>query len=209
MEKRQYDMTTRRAMAAETKERIVAGAIALYRERSLDDFTLDDVAAQAETTVQTVLRAFGSKENLVLAALGAVAAAGTPLRPSPPGDVGAAVAAIYDVYETIGDLVIGQLADERRRPALKPSVDAGRENHREWVRQIFAPQLNSRRGAARTQLFNILIVALDVYVWKLLRRDLALSRSAAQSTVRTIIAGVIDAENTNGTNPLAELVGRR
>ena len=119
------------------------------------------------------------------------------------------MAAIYDVYEAIGDFVIAQLADERRRPALKPSLDAGRENHREWVRQIFAPQLNSRRGSARTQLFNILIVALDVYVWKLLRRDLALSRSASQTAVRTIVAGVIDAENSNGTNPLAELVGRR
>jgi AcrR family transcriptional regulator len=209
MSKRRYDMTARRVRAAETKERIRAVAVALYRERSLDDFTLDDVAERAETTVQTVLRAFGSKENLALAALAGVAAAGTPLRPSPPGDVDAAVAAIYDVYEAIGDFVIAQLADERRRPALKPSLDAGRENHREWVRQIFAPQLNSRRGSARTQLFNILIVALDVYVWKLLRRDLALSRSASQTAVRTIVAGVIDAENSNGTNPLAELVGRR
>ena len=202
-------MTARAAKAAETRERILACAVALYRERSLDDFTLDDVAERAETTVQTVLRTFGSKEKLVLAALSAVAAAGTPLRPSPPGDVGAAVAAIYDLYETIGDFVIGQLADERRRPALKPSLDAGRENHREWVRQIFAPQLNSRRGSARTQLLNILIVTLDIYVWKLLRRDLALSRSASQTAVRTIVAGVIDAENSNGTNSLAELVGRR
>ncbi|MGA2394947.1 MAG: TetR/AcrR family transcriptional regulator [Candidatus Lustribacter sp.] len=202
-------MTARRAAAAETKERIEAAAVALYRQGSLDDFTLDDVAERAQTTVQTVLRVFGSKENLVLAALRAMAAAGTPVRATPPGDVDAAVAAIYDVYETIGDLVIDQLADERRRPALKPALDAGRENHRDWVRQIFAAQLNARRGSARTQLFNILVVALDVYVWKLLRRDLALSRSAARAAVRTIIAGVIDAENSSGTNPLAELVGRR
>jgi len=195
MGKRQYDMTARRARAAATKERIEAAALALYRQRSLEDFTLEDVAERAETTV--------------LAALTAMAAAGTPVRQTPPGDVAAAVAAIYDVYETIGDFVIGQLADERRRPGLKPALDAGRENHREWVRQLFAPQLNSRRGAARTQLFNILVVALDVYVWKLLRRDLALGRSASRAAVRTIIAGVVDAENTDGTNPLAELVGRR
>jgi AcrR family transcriptional regulator len=209
MGKRHYDMTARAAKATETKARIAAVAAGLYREHGLDDFTLDDVAERAATTVQTVLRAFGSKENLVLAALTEVAATGTPLRPTPPGDLEAAVAAIFDVYETIGDFVIGQLADERRRPALKPSLDAGRANHYEWVRQAFAPQLNSRRGSARNLLFNILIVALDVYAWKLLRRDLALSRSAAQTTVRAIIAGVIDAEKTNGTNPLAELVGRR
>jgi AcrR family transcriptional regulator len=209
MSKRQYDMTARTAKAAETKARILAGAVDLYRRRSLDDFTLDEVAAQAETTVQTVLRAFGSKEDLVLAALAALADAGTPRKPSPPGDVDAAVAATYELYETIGDVVIGQLGDERRRPALKPSIDAGRENHREWVRQTFAPQLNARRGSARTQLFNILVVTLDVYVWKLLRRDLALSKSTSQAAVRTIIAGVIDAEKNHGTDSLAELVGRR
>ncbi len=209
MKKRHYDNSARAAKALQTRDRIRDAAVALYLERSLDDFTLDDVAERSESTVQTVLRIFGSKENLILAALDELGAAGVPLKPTPPGDIPAAVSAVYDVYETIGDLVIGQLADERRRPALKPALDAGRANHREWVRLMFAPQLENLRGNARTQLLNILIVALDVYVWKLLRRDFALSRSAAEAAVRKIIAGVIDAENAHGTNSLAELVGRR
>jgi hypothetical protein len=53
------------------------------------------------------------------------------------------------------------------------------------------------------------VVALDVYVWKLLRRDFALSRAASEAAVRKIIAGVIDAEDGHGSNSLAELVGRR
>jgi len=202
-------MTARAAKAARTKDLIRDSAVALYQERSLCDFTLDEVAERAGTTVQTVLRTFGSKENLVIAALGAVAASGSPLKQTPAGDIDAAVSAIYDVYETIGDFVIGQLADERRRPALTPTLDAGRRDHREWVRLIFAPQLEFYRGNARSQILTILIVALDVYVWKLLRRDLALSRSAAEAAVRKIIAGVTDAEHTDGTNSLAELVGRR
>ena len=202
-------MTARAAKAAQTKERILKSAATLYRERALDDFTLEDVAEDARTTVQTVLRIYGNKENLFLAALARVAADGTPLKPTHPGDVGAAVHALYDAYEAIGDVVIAQLADERRRPALTVSLDAGRENHREWARRAFAPQLDSYRGSSRSQLFNILLVATDVYVWKLLRRDLALSRSASEAAVRKILAGVIDAENAHGTNPLAELVGRR
>jgi AcrR family transcriptional regulator len=209
MKKRQYDMTARAAKAAQTKENIRDCAVALYRERALDDFTLDDVAERAGTTVQTVLRTFGSKENLVIAALARIGATGTPLKPTPPGDIAAAVSAMYDVYETIGDAVIGQLADERRRPALKLTLDAGRENHRRWVHLTFAPQLESFRGAARAQMLNILIVVTDVGVWKLLRRDLALSRASSEAAVRKIIAGVIDAENAHGTTPLAELVGRR
>jgi hypothetical protein len=62
------------------------------------------------------------------------------------------------------------------------------------VRIVFAPQLERRRGSARTQLYNILLVTTDVYVWKLFRRDLALSRSAAESTMRKMLAGVLDAE---------------
>lgn len=209
MGKRQYDMTVRRAKAAETQERIRNAAVALYRDAALENFTLDDVAERAGTTVQTVLRTFGSKEQLIIAALIDVAADGQPIRSTPPGDIAAAVHAIHDVYEAIGDFLIGQLADERRRPALRASLEAGRDNHRAWVRQIFACELRSRRGNARAQLFSILVVALDVYAWKLLRRDLALSRVAAEAAVRAIITGVIDAENDHGTHPLAELVGRR
>jgi hypothetical protein len=62
------------------------------------------------------------------------------------------------------------------------------------VRIVFAPQLELRRGSARAQLYNILLVTTDVYVWKLLRRDLALSRTAAESMLRKMLAGVLDAE---------------
>ena len=48
----------------------------LYREQAIEDFTLDEIARRAETTVQTVLRAFGSKEELVYAALEEMVAGG-------------------------------------------------------------------------------------------------------------------------------------
>ena len=69
-------MTARAAKADGTQERIVESAMAFYFERPIDDFTLDAVADRAETTVQTVLRAFGSKDDLLFAALGEMAASG-------------------------------------------------------------------------------------------------------------------------------------
>jgi AcrR family transcriptional regulator len=192
--RRQYDMTARSAKAAETRNRIVETAAALYIERGLDNLTLDDVAERAETTVQTILRAFASKEQLMFAALERSAIAGAPVRATPPGNLAAGVSALFDLYENIGDYVIGQLADERRHPSLKASLEGGRSSHRAWVRIVFAPHLEHYRGSARTQLFNILLVTTDVYVWKLLRRDLALSRTAAESTLRKILASVLDAE---------------
>ena len=88
-------------------------------------------------------------------------------------------------------------------------LDQGRENHRDGVKTVFAPQLERLHGAARAQLLNILVVLTDVYVWKLLRRDMGLSRSAAEAIVRKMITGVIDKETAHGTDSLAELVGRR
>lgn len=210
MRKRAYDMTSRAAKAAATRERICATTAALYIERSLEEITLEDVAARAGTTVQTVLRIFGTKDELVYAALDSLAAQGVPLRHSPPGDVAAAVRAICEVYESIGDLVVRRLADAQRRPQLLPVLDEARRQHRLWVERTFAPQLTRERGAARTQLFNAIVVTTDVAAWNVLRRDAALSRAATEAVMRRLIDGAAVKEETNdGLHPVVELVGRR
>jgi AcrR family transcriptional regulator len=215
--RRPYVMTARLAKAEATRARICESVMALYHERSIDDFTLDDVASRAGTTVQTVLRQFNSKDNLIIAALDRTTKPGSPLLqgrpggflPSPPGDVAAAVTAIYDLYESVGDFVVQRLAEEQRRPALQAILAQGRSNHAAWVKAVFAPQLAQRSGNARTQLFQCLMVATDVYAWKILRRDLGLTRPAAEATVRHMITALTTREKNNGTLPLAELVGRR
>ena len=207
--KRPYVMTARAAKAEATKARIRACAMEVYLQEPIEDFTLEAVATRAGTTVQTVLRIFGSKDELVYTALEEMAAGGVFLRPAPPGDIKAAIAAIFDIYESVGDLVMQRLNEERRRPALKPSLDQGRENHRDGVKTVFAPQLDRLHGAARAHLLTILVVLTDIYVWKLLRRDMALSRAAAEAIVRQMILGVIQQEKADGTDPMVELVGRR
>jgi AcrR family transcriptional regulator len=150
--KRSYDMTARAAKAEATKARIRACAVGLFCNRPAEEFTLDEVARQAETTVQTVLRIFGSKDELIYQALEDMAAGGVFLRPTAPGDINGAVRSFFDIYETVGDLVIDRLGEERRRPALKTTLDQGRENHRDGVKTVFAPQLERMHGAERAQL---------------------------------------------------------
>lgn len=207
--KRHYAMTARAAKAEATRARIRLSAMALYGERPVEDFTLEEVAERASVAVRTVLRAYPSKDELIYAALEEMAAGGVFLKPTPPGDVGAVVSAIFDIYEGVGDLVMRRLDDEHRRPGLKPSLDQGRDNHRDGVKTAFAPQLARLHGGARTQLLNMLVVLTDVYVWKLLRRDMALGRAAAETTVRKMITGVLEKETADGTDSVAELVGRR
>lgn len=206
---RPYVQNARAAKAEATRARIRTAAMALYRDHPIDDFTLEEVARRADTTVQTVLRAFGSKEKLIFAGLEALVADGVPLKPTSPGDVAAAIAAHFDLYENVGDLVIERLNDERRRPGLKAILDAGRKNHRDAVRSAFAPQLQLYDGAERSQMLEMLLILTDVYVWKLLRRDRKLSRRASEAIVCKMINGVLNAEEDHGQDALVELVGRR
>jgi AcrR family transcriptional regulator len=207
--KRRYVMTARAAKAEATKARIRVSAMELYCRRRIEEFTLEEVAQRAGTTVRTILRAYANKDELVYAALEEMAAGGVYLKPTRPGNVREAVAAIFDIYEGVGDLVMQRLNDERRHPGLKPVLDQGRENHRDGVKTAFAPQLARLSGAARAQLLNILVVLTDVYVWKLLRRDMGLGRAAAEASVRKMISAVIEGEEKDGTDSLAQLVGRR
>lgn len=195
--KRRYTMTARADKARETRERICAAAAELYRERAIEDFTLDDVARRARTTVQTVLRAFGSKEDLVLAALTSLVQSGTPMKPVQCADPADAVREIFDIYEAVGDVVIARLADERRLPALKSSLDEGRAGHAEWVARVFEPYT-----CENPQIFEMLNALTDVYIWKLLRRDRGLSRASAESVVTAMISCVLK-ECSDGKTALA------
>jgi AcrR family transcriptional regulator len=189
---RAYDMSNRAAQAEATRERIRQAAVALYRENALDGFTLEEVAQRAEVTVQTVLRAFKSKDQLIMTALIKLGEETQPIKiPRVPGDIDEAVTIFFDLYEEVGGFVIQQLGDEPRLPGIKLDLDAGRQGHANWVEEAFAPQLVRQSGEARARLFRALMVATDVYVWKLLRRDQKLDRIDAEAVMRQLINGVI------------------
>jgi hypothetical protein len=81
------------------------------------------------------------------------------------------------------------LAQEERVPAFREVTDAARALHYEWVERTFAPLIAEREGAARRRLLAELIAICDVYFWKLLRRDMGLSREQTQLALKeTILA---------------------
>ena len=100
------------------------------------------VAARAGVTVQTVIRHFGSKEQLFIAVAREVAADEEARRAeSPIGDVVSAMQAVVGHYERIGDIVLRLLGQENRFPAIREMTDEGRRIHYEWVERAFAPFL--------------------------------------------------------------------
>ena len=64
-----------------------------------------------------MLRAFGSKDQLYVQAVGSIRTPGQSVEPA-VGEVDGAIGQIYDGYERIGDRVTGRLAEEHRMPAL-------------------------------------------------------------------------------------------
>lgn len=206
--KRPYQMSERAAKMEETRRRILDRAADLYMERSIEEFTLDEVARRADTTVQTILRIHGSRDQLLFAALDKLARSGVPLKPTPPGDVAAAVSAIFDLYETSGEMILRWLSDEYRRPQLKKTLDEGRADHRDWVSLVFEPQLSACSAAGRRGLFNILVLATDIYAWSKLRQDNGLPRQEAEALVCLIIEAVLEKEKGHGEVSVAELVRR-
>lgn len=187
-----YRMSARAKAAASTHTRILEVAIRQFSDRFYDEVSLAEVAREAGVTVQTVLRRFGSKEGLTEAAT-AVGVERVRIErwTSPPGDLDAAVRGLLAHYEMWGDRSLRFLAQEQRVAAMGRVVDAGRALHHEWVDHVFAPWLARKRGAVRARLRARLIAVTDVYVWKIVRRDLGLDSRAVEVTLRELVTAVV------------------
>jgi hypothetical protein len=103
------------------------------------------------------------------------------------GDFRAGISALYDDYEQDGDAVVRLMAQEERIPAVREMIDGGRAYHRAWVARVFAPLLDGLGPAARERRHVELIVATDLLVWKLLRRDMGLGRKQAELIVAEMV----------------------
>jgi AcrR family transcriptional regulator len=168
-----------------TEQQILEAAATIIATEAFDALSMRRVAAEAGVSLSTVVRHFGTKDALLaaLVAYGGEDERHDARRAMAPGDVAAAVRIVADDYEGSGEQLLHMLGQEHRFPALGELLDIGRRGHREWVRWAFAPQLARRRGAARTQLEDLLVVGTDVYTWKLLRLDRGLGARATRAAM--------------------------
>src|SRR4051812_2162673 len=168
-----------RADAVEaTRARLIHAATEAFMEHPYDDVTIAELARQAGVSHQTLLNHFGSKDALYLAAGEVVGARVGELRAGAvPGDVASIVAALMRQYEELGDGNARAAALNERSEAVAAMLDVARAHHQDWLAEMFAAWLPAS-GAARRHALAALHAATDVFTWKLLRRDLALSRRA-------------------------------
>jgi AcrR family transcriptional regulator len=173
MKTRKYDMVARQEAKAGTRDAIIKAAIDTFMaERSLA-ITLPAVAERADVTVKTVLRHFGSRDALVDAAWSQTYDDVMTERTPPPDDPEAALHVLIAHYERRGDMVLAMLSQENDPRAARMN-STGRLAHRAWVEEVFGSRL-PEQPADRARLIDVLVVATDVYSWKLLRLDRGLS----------------------------------
>jgi AcrR family transcriptional regulator len=190
---RTYTMTARAEAAERTRLGILDAMVGLATTRLLVDISLEDVASAAGVSVQTVLRRFGSRAGLVEAAYVHAVAEVETERQAPVGDVDAAVAAIVEHYERRGDGVVLMLAQESSDETVRRITENGRRMHREWVQTVFAPYLPSPESEHDARV-DLLVVATDVYTWKLLRRDRGLDRRTTTQRIHELVAALMPQE---------------
>lgn len=205
---RRYNQTARAQAAEETGQRIVEAFIGLLHAEWYDRITLDRVAELAGVSVQTIVRRFGSKDGLLAGSMPTLSEQVASRRATPAGDDAAYVRNLVADYEALGDGVIRLLALEERHEAVGRMVDIGRRQHRAWVREQFATLLAGVEEAERESVVDALVVATDVYTWKLLRRDRG---HGVDETARIVLGLVqaIGAQHARAHNAGAIPVGAR
>jgi AcrR family transcriptional regulator len=174
-------MVARAQATAATAQRILDAAEELFDQLPYDHVALSAVATQAGVTVQTVIRRFNSKDGLFTAvAQRRRSRIRSGRERAPVADPEGAVRNTVDHYELWGDAILHQLAQESRVPEVLRGTEIGRRYHHGWVRRVFEPLLTKVPIDERELRLTQLVVATDLYTWKILRRDFGLDRSAVE-----------------------------
>jgi AcrR family transcriptional regulator len=187
MPTRAYSQTRRAEATERIRLAILAAAQQLFRGESRFELPLDEVAERAGCSERTVLRHFGSKEGLMVAAIAAAEQAVMESRAARPGDVKDAIRQLVGHYEETGDQVLGWLSLADRYPLVRQATESGTRMHEAWVEVVFGPDLEPLDRSARRLRRAVLAAVTDVYLWELLRRRQGLGRRATEAAMLGLV----------------------
>lgn len=183
-------MVARAEKTGATRKRITEAALRLFLDKPFEEVTLQMIAEASGVSHQTVLNHFESKEGVAAAGAELLAQRTAAARGKAiPNDIGSVVSVLVDDYERIGDANARWAASAEKLGPLSALLDDARAGHQAWLGHMFAKHLPA--GRRRLHSVNTLHAATDVYVWKLLRRDLGLSRRETQAVMEALVRGAI------------------
>jgi AcrR family transcriptional regulator len=174
-EPREYRMTARADSAELTRERVIDAMLARFATTPYERIRLDDIAADAGVTVQTVIRRFGGKPGLMRTVvereLGRIAAAREEASGGSPTPA-ETIAALVWHYERYGDLILKTYSEAPLVAGLPELAARGREYHVDWCRRAFDDAIDpGLDGATRRRRLAQVVAVCDATTWRILRAD--------------------------------------
>lgn len=190
---RAYRMTARADAAERTGERITDAMLRRFSELPYDRIRLEDVAADAGVTVQTVIRRFGSKHGVLRATVEReftrlVTERAAALGTSPE----ATLHSLVQYYEDHGALILKLYAEADQAPGVPELASRARSYHVNWCREAFAAALDQGLDTRTRERRLAQIVAIcDATTWRILRFDSQLSPTQTEQAVQEMLLALL------------------
>ena len=186
---RPYRMTARAVAAEQTGERIIDAMLVRYADLPYDRIRLEDVASDAEVTVQTVIRRFGTKHGLLAATvereLTRLAADRAAALGESPQDT---LHSLVRYYENHGALILKLYAEAGQAPGV-PEL-AARAAATTWTgaaRRSARSLAHSRDDLTRERRLAQVVAVCDATTWRILRFDGHLSREQTEQALLELL----------------------
>lgn len=202
---RSYQMTTRAETTERTGERILDAMLARYARVPYDQIRLDDVAADAAVTVQTVIRRFGSKPGLLAATVEREFTRLVGERAAAMGETPqSTLRALVLYYEDYGALILKLYSEAHQAPGVPELAARGRAYHVNWCREAFTDSLALHHNPGTRHRRLAQIVALcDATTWRILRHDGGLTPEQTESALSELLLPLLSPVTDPGTSEIA------
>lgn len=187
MSPRGYSQTKRAETMERSRRAILTAAQELFRDEGKFELPLDEVAGRAGCSERTVIRHFGSKEGLLVAAMAYAEQGVVESREARPGDAAGSIRRLVDHYEEEGDLVLRWLSLADRYPLVRRVTESGARLHEDWVEEVFAADFKALSRGERRLRKAVVASLTDVHVWALLRRRQGLGRKATEAAILDLV----------------------
>jgi AcrR family transcriptional regulator len=185
-------MSARAESTAATADRILDAALKRFMTTPFDRLRLDDIAADAGVTTQTVIRRFGAKAPLVVALvrreLGRVAEDRQRQTGVSAADV---IDGLVRHYERYGSAILKVYAEASQVDGLSEVAEAGRTFHVGWCRTVFEPLLAPAEPAVRARRLAQVVAICDATTWRILREDGGLEPDEVITALREMLTPVL------------------
>jgi AcrR family transcriptional regulator len=190
---RPYRQVARAEAQQRTRDALLDAATEEFYGGHWQQASLEALAKKAGVTKQTLLRHFGSKEDLLMQTLlRAYQEIRAQRWSAPRGNLRGVLDNLLDHYETWGERAMRIGAVQGGSSGMDNFAQAAREFHYAWVDYAFDPWLQDMRGKARVRKRATLIVLCDVNTWWTFSHDLGFTRSEVHATLSGLIKGLLE-----------------